>query len=338
LALILGADISTLPLTKTYLTTILCFAPFFIINNIVLAFVRNDNNPNLSMIAMLTGSFSNIILDYIFMFPLGMGMFGAAFATGLAPIISIGILVIHFMKKKNNFIYIHSRMIWRSVRDIFSLGLSTFITEVSSAVVLITFNLVILSLEGNLGVAAYGIVANVALVGVSIFNGIAQGIQPIISKGHGLKNYEMIRKVRKYALLTSLFITLIIYWGMFFNTNSIIGIFNSEQNLEIAQIAQTGFRIYFIGFLFVGINIIMAMYLSVTEYTKDAFIISMARGCIIIVPLVLLLSRIWNMVGVWLAFVLTECIVTMLAIFIVSLRKKSSIKEKISVNIQNELY
>jgi putative MATE family efflux protein len=333
LALILGADISTLPLTKTYLTTILCFAPFFIINNIVLAFVRNDNNPNLSMIAMLTGSFSNIILDYIFMFPLGMGMFGAAFATGLAPIISIGILVIHFMKKKNNFIYIHSRMIWRSVRDIFSLGLSTFITEVSSAVVLITFNLVILSLEGNLGVAAYGIVANVALVGVSIFNGIAQGIQPIISKGHGLKNYEMIRKVRKYALLTSLFITLIIYWGMFFNTNSIIGIFNSEQNLEIAQIAQTGFRIYFIGFLFVGINIIMAMYLSATEQTKDAFIISMARGCIIIVPLVLLLSRIWNMVGVWLAFVLTECIVTMLAIFIVSLRKKSSIKEKISVNI-----
>jgi Na+-driven multidrug efflux pump len=85
---------------------------------------------------------------------------------------------------------------------------------------------------------------------------------------------------------------------MFFKADSIIGIFNSQNNLEIAQIAKTGLRIYFIGFFLVGINIIMAMYLSATERAKDAFIISVARGCIIIVPLVLLLSRIWNMAGV----------------------------------------
>lgn len=338
IALILGADIYTLSLTKTYLTTILCFAPFFIINNIVLAFVRNDNNPNLSMIAMLTGSFSNIVLDYIFMFPLGMGMFGAAFATGLAPIISMGILSIHFVKGKNHFAYIHDRKIWSSTRDIFSLGLSAFITEVSSAVVLITFNLVILRLKGNLGVASYGIVANIALVGVSIFTGIAQGIQPLISKSYGLKNYQVLRKVLKYALLTSLSIALVIYLGMFFNADRIIGIFNSEQNLEISQIAKTGIRIYFIGFFFAGINIIMAMYLSATEHAKNAFIISIARGCIIIVPLVLLLSRIWNMAGIWFAFVLTECIVTMAAIFIASLRKKTLINKKISANMQAELY
>ena len=97
---VLGADSSTLTMSKTYLTTILCFAPFFIMNNILIAFVRNDNNPNLSMIAMLTGSFSNIVLDYIFMFPLKMGIFGAAFATGLAPIISMGILTLHFTRGK----------------------------------------------------------------------------------------------------------------------------------------------------------------------------------------------------------------------------------------------
>lgn len=338
LALTLGADISTLQLTKTYLTTILCFAPFFIINNIVLAFVRNDNNPNLSMIAMLTGSFSNIVLDYIFMFPLGMGMFGAAFATGLAPIISLGVLSIHFVKRKNNFKYIHDRIVWSSTRDIFSLGLSAFITEVSSAVALITFNLVILRLKGNLGVASYGIVANIALVGVSIFTGIAQGIQPLISKEYGLKNYEVIRKVLKLALATSLSVALVVYFGMFFNADSIIGIFNSEQSLEIAQIAKTGFRIYFIGFFFAGINIIMAMYLSAAEHAKDAFIISVARGCIIIVPLVILLSRIWNMAGIWFAFVLTECIVTMGAIFVAFLRKKTLINQKVSANMQSESY
>ena len=93
----LGADKITLPLTKTYLTTILSFSPFFILNNILLAFIRNDNDPKLSMIAMLVSSFSNIILDYVFMFPFSMGIFGAAFATALSSIISLGILSIHFI-------------------------------------------------------------------------------------------------------------------------------------------------------------------------------------------------------------------------------------------------
>ena len=323
LALVLGADMTTLPLTKEYLSTILCFSPFFIMNNIVLAFVRNDNNPNLSMIAMLVGSFSNIVLDYVFMFPFGMGMFGAAFATGLAPIISIGVLSIHFIKKKSKFKYIHSKVKFSYIRDIFGLGLSTFIVEVSSAVVLITFNLVILRLNGNLGVAAYGIVANIALVGISVFTGIAQGVQPLISKGYGLKNHELLQKVKNYALITSISLALFMYLFMFLNSDSIIGIFNSEKNLEIAQIAKSGLRIYFIGFFFVGINIIMSMYLSATERTRDAFIISVSRGCVIIVPLVILLSRIWNITGVWFAFILTECIVTGIAFCMVKLKKKS---------------
>ena len=321
LALLLGADQSTLPMTKTYLATILCFAPFFIMNNILLTFVRNDNNPKLSMIAMLTGSFSNIVLDYIFMFPLGMGMFGAAFATGLAPIISIGILSIHFMKGKNNFRLIKNRTKWSSVWDIVSIGLSAFITELSSAVVLITFNLVVLRLKGNLGVASYGIVANIALVGVSIYTGIAQGIQPLVSKGYGMNDYIVLKKVMKYALITSLCLASLIYFAVFYNTDNIVRIFNSEGNLEVALIAKTGLRIYFLGFFFAGINIIMAIYLSTTESVKNAFIISIARGCVMIVPMVLLLSSIFKMTGVWLAFVLTEFAVSIVTIIMTNLKK-----------------
>ncbi|MCC5911028.1 MAG: MATE family efflux transporter [Clostridiaceae bacterium] len=330
LALMLGADLSTLPMTKVYLTTILCFAPFFILNNIVLAFVRNDNNPNLSMIAMLAASFGNIILDYIFMFPFKMGMFGAALALGFAPIISIGILLCHFRKRANTFRYIPSRITMPSVYDIFSLGSSAFITEISSAIVLITFNLAILRLEGNLGVASYGIVANIAFVGIAIVIGVAQGIQPIISREYGLKNNEALRKVLKLSLFTSMMIAFLMYIGIFFNTDGIIRIFNSEENLEIAKMAKLGLRIYFIGFFFVGVNIIMATYLSAIEYAKGGFIISVARGCIIIVPLVLLLSRTWGMMGIWLSFVLTEFIVTGVAIFIVNLRRKPFMKQEVT--------
>lgn len=200
LATILGANFETLTLTYTYLKTILMFAPFFILNNVLLAFVRNDNSPRLSMIAMLTGSISNIILDYVFMFSFGMGMFGAALATGLAPVISIGVLTIHFITKNNNFIFKKIKLRIDDIKNVFSLGLSAFINEVSSAVVLITFNLVILRIVGNVGVASYGIVANISLVGIAIFTGLSQGIQPLVSRAHGLKDDYTVNKVLKYAV------------------------------------------------------------------------------------------------------------------------------------------
>lgn len=317
IALALGADTSTLPMTRTYLTTILCFAPFFIANNILLAFVRNDNNPRLSMIAMLTGSISNIILDYVFMFPFKMGMFGAAFATGLAPVISIGVLSLHFFNKKNNIRYIRYRLHWNIIIDIVKTGLSAFITEVSSAVVLITFNLVILTLRGNLGVASYAIVANIALVGVSVYTGIAQGVQPLISQGFGRNNSIVVQKVMKYAVITSILVATAMYLGIYFNSEQVIGFFNSEKSKEIAQSTKSGLRIYFIGFFFAGINIIMAMYLSATEKVREAFLVSIMRGCIIIVPLVLILSSMLDMTGVWLSSVITEGFVTVLAITII---------------------
>lgn len=321
LALILGADISTLPMTKTYLMTILCFTPFFILNNIMLAFVRNDNNSKLPMAAMLIGSFSNIVLDYVFMFSMKMGMFGAAFATCLAPMISTVILSIHFVKRKNSFKYVRGKIVFSYIWDILKLGSSALISEISSTIVLITFNLVILGLKGNLGVAAYGIIANIALVVLSIFAAIGQGIQPIVSKGHGLNNHELLKKVLKYALLASTFVALIMYIGMHSNIDRIIGIFNGQKDLEIARIAEMGFKIYFMGFFFAGVNIIAAMYFSATEHAREAFIISVMRGCIVIVPLVLLLSRIWGMAGVWSAFVLAELIVTVIAVFIANIKK-----------------
>ncbi len=332
LALTLGANQQTLPLTISYLSTILIFAPFFILNNIILAFVRNDNNPKLSMVAMLIGSFSNIILDYVFMFPLKMGMFGAAFATGLAPIISLGILLIHFAKKKNAFAFLKSKLQWRSLPDVLSLGLSALIIEISSAVVLITYNLVILNIEGNMGVAAYGIVANIALVGIAVFTGIAQGIQPLISKYYGMQKYDLVKRVRTYAILTAISIAIMIYLCILFYSDDIIRIFNSENNLEIARIAKIGMKIYFAGFLFVGINIVTAMFLSATENAGDAFYITIARGLVLIIPLVLLLSNIYQMIGVWSSFVVTEFLVTILAIVIMKVRNKSLWTKGISNN------
>ncbi len=182
LALALGADREIFAMTKTYLQVILFFAPAFMANDLLLCFVRNDGNPRLSMAAMLAGSFSNIVLDYVFIFPLGMGILGAVLATGFAPVISLGVLSRHWTLKKNRFHFVKAKPELRQAADSIFLGVPALIAEAASGIVIIVFNAVILRLEGNTGVAAYGVVANLSLVVTAVYTGISQGAQPILSR------------------------------------------------------------------------------------------------------------------------------------------------------------
>ena len=99
IAYILGARDNIHTMTNIYIKMILLFSPMFMLNNVLLGFVRNDNHPRLAMIAMLMGSLFNIVFDYIFIFLFNMGIFGAVLATVFSPIVSILILSILFIKK-----------------------------------------------------------------------------------------------------------------------------------------------------------------------------------------------------------------------------------------------
>lgn len=313
IAALLGADADTMDKTTAYLRVILCFAPCFIMNNTLLAFVRNDGNPRLSMAAMLTGSLANIVLDYLFMFPFSMGMSGAAIATGLAPVISMGVLSLHLFSKKSTLSILRCRWSLREAISILSPGVSSFITELSSGIVLMVFNLVILSLAGNTGVAAYGIVANLALVVAAVFTGIAQGLQPLASRSYGAGDGNALKLVFRYGAMLSIVLSVCIYAGANTCWQGIIAIFNSEGSQDLVPIARRGIQLYFAGFLFAGVNIVSAAFLSAVVETGKAFCISIVRGCLAIIPLAFLLPGIWGMDGVWLSFVLAEaaaCVVS----------------------------
>jgi len=122
------------------------------------------------MAAMMIGSFSNIILDYIFIFPMKMGIFGAIFTTGLSPVISIIIILSHWIKRKNTFHVCRTKLKAHIIRQELALGFPSLIAQLSSGIVMITFNAIILKLESNTGVAAYGVIANISLVVVAIYD------------------------------------------------------------------------------------------------------------------------------------------------------------------------
>lgn len=271
--------------------------------------MRNDGAPNISMAAMVTGSLSNVVLDYIFIFPLNMGIFGAVLATGFAPIISIGVLSIHFWKKRNQFHFVRCNIMLIEMKGICLSGIPSLITEVASGVVMIIFNMIILKLQGNIGVAAYGVIANISLVIISIYTGIAQGMQPIMSNGFGSGNQKKVNRILKYGMVLMVCLSIGIYLGIFFGAAPLTAIFNSEGNAMLQKIAEQGMKIYFLACPFAGFNIILSVYFTSTDCPLPANIISILRGFLVIIPLTFFMAAIAKMTGVWLSFPLTECCV-----------------------------
>ena len=311
----LGADSSVFGMTNTYLKVILLFAPAFMLNDVFLCFVRNDGNPRLAMMAMLAGSFSNILLDYIFIFPCNMGILGAVCATGFAPVISMAVLTGH-LKKKDHFARVKCRVQYDLAGKIVALGIPSLITEVASGIVMIVFNFLILDIQGNVGVAAYGVVANLALVVVAIHTGVAQGMQPLISRAFGVKDFKSIRKFLKYAMWTMTVISVLIYAGLFIWAEPIASVFNSEGNLQLQSMAVIGLKLYFTAVWFIGFNVVLAMYFIATENPVPAQVISVLRGIVLVIPVAFVMAYMWEITGVWLTMVVTEGIVCLIGIII----------------------
>lgn len=328
IARMLGADDTVFEMSRTYLQVLLLFSPMFMTNNLLLCFIRNDGAPQLSMAAMITGSLSNVVLDYVFMFPLGMGIFGAVLATGLAPVISILVQSPYLLTKKNQFHLVRCRLSARLSLGIFSSGLPSLITEVSSGIVIIIFNRIILGLDGNTGVAAYGVIANLSLVVIAIYTGISQGIQPILSSNYGKGIRENVQAILRYAVTTVVILSAGVYLCMFFGAEPITAIFNSEKNQILQEIAEAGLKIYFTGCVFAGLNIILSVYFTSTERPLPAQIISVMRGFIVIIPMSFLLSAIAGLPGVWASFPATEFLVSVAGVGLYAVMRKKELKNK----------
>lgn len=317
LAAFLGADEEAHALTSMYITVLLTFSPCFTFNNILVAFSRNDNAPRLAMAAMLTGSFINVVLDYVFVYPLDMGMFGAALATGISPTVSLLLVIsMHNLRGKSTFHLRRCRLRPSLVGKCCALGVSAFIGEVSSCVVILVFNLIVFRLSGNFGVAAYGIIANTAYVVISIFNGVTQGSQPLLSDYYALGEKAAEKKTLRLSIITAVALGGLVWLGVTIFAPQITAVFNSEGNEMVAAVAISGLRIYFVGFWLTGVNLMIAAYFAAVECTRASFAVSISRALIGIVILVVILSQLWGLTGVWMSFPAAELVTVVVAIFL----------------------
>ncbi len=305
---LMGADENLIALGVGYLRIVLIATPLFMMNYTFSGFARNDNAPTHAMIGALCGSMFNVVFDYVFMFPAGLGFTGAALATACCPIVTMAVCSHHFLGRNNTVGFGWRKPDLRHLGKCCGLGTSACVGEITSAVTTATFNTLILGIAGNTGVAAYGIIANISIVALSLFNGIAQGSQPLISESYGRGDSHAVHTFLKLGLLYSAAVEallLVVAWGF---TDGFIAIFNSAGNTELRNLAYTGMREYFLGYIFAGINVMLIAYFSATDKPVPAFVGSLSRGVAAIVGCAVLLSRIFGLQGVWLSFLAAELI------------------------------
>lgn len=302
-----GADETLLELANEYVKPILFVLPLFLFNQMLAAYLRNDNDQNLAMIGVLSGGIFNVFGDYFFVFTLNMGIFGAGLATAIGSCVTFIVLLIHFFKKKNTLKLVKPTKLFSKLGEIFVNGFSSFFVDFAMGILTVLFNRQIMKYLGSDALAIYGPIINISTFVQCCAYSVGQASQPIISINYGANQNDRIKKVLKYSMITC------VIFGVFWTSlsmiypNLYIYIFMSPTE-NILKIAPNIIRMYSISFLLLPINIFSTYYFQAILKPKTAFIVSIMRGLVISGLLSLLLPLI-NANALWFTMPITELII-----------------------------
>lgn len=310
-----------------YLWYIVTFSPFLLFSFLLGGIVRNDGRPKLAMFALVFGSLSNILLDYVFMYPLNMGISGAALATALGPIFSVLILLPHFLRKRGNLYFSIKPANLKIVKKIFSLGFPSFIMEFTIGIITFIYNYAIIKNGyGEIGLAAYLVIGYLMLIILTIFLGMAEGLQPVFSYFNSVGETKKNKDLLKFSVKVFLSVGVISYVLIFFFSGSFYKIFTPDD-LELVRFAKDKSYLYFSGFFLAGFNILMISYWQSTQLTKESRNISLLRSILVPPLLIILLPLIFSRESIWLAHSLGEAITTVFAIYMLLALRRGKAKE-----------
>jgi len=295
--LLLGADTLVFEYVKSYGKILSLFAPFYILPHILNIFTSNDNNPKIAMWGMLLCSITNILLDYIFIVKLNMGMMGASLATAFAQVSYFMILFSHFFKKENTLKIVKISLDKNQVEKIIKTGLPSFLDDISLGLGVFIFNLILLKKASTLHVSALSIIINIQCLIFLFFVGLSQGCQPIISMNYGSNLFNRVKKINKLALIVSILMSFIII-KVFLSYSREIALLFIKDDIHLLELMVEAIPIFFLGTLFMGINLYYIYFFQVTEKSGRSVkllairLISLIIG-IIFIPMLSTIDKIW---------------------------------------------
>lgn len=291
-----------------YIRYIVSFSPFLIFSFLLSGLVRNDGSPKLAMFALAFGSVSNIVLDYVFMCPLNMGIGGAALATAIGPVFSVLIMLPHFLLKKGNLYFAVPKLRLLTVRNIFTLGFPSFIMEFTIGIITFVYNIAIVKYGfGEIGLAAYLLIGYLMLIILTLFLGMAEGLQPVFSHFTGSGEADRCNDMQQFAAKVFLIVGIGCYILIVLSSKYFFSIFNPGDT-ELIAFAADKSLLYFCAFFLAGYNILMISFWQSTGCTAKALAVSLSRSVICLPVLVLVLPHIFDGNTLWLCHSLSEAI------------------------------
>lgn len=322
IASLLGASADTMPYACIYIRVLLLFGPFFALNHLLTAFVRNDGNPTLAMAATLCGVAFNIVFDYILIYVTGWGMFGAVIATSFSPVVGLGVASLHFRARRNTLrvrrICPDARMFLWVLRG----GGATFLTEIAGGAVIVGFNFKLLAMLGDMGVAAYGVISNVSYVMLAVFSGLGNGLQPIVSANFGAGLFDRCRRVLRCGMTVAFASSVLLVLLILTFPAELTALFNRDGDPVLARIAERGIVLYFTSFLLCGTNVVLIAYYQAMLDSRTSVWLSLTRGLIGVFAGLAVLPPLLGADGVWLTAPFAEILASLLAAVLMLKRRR----------------
>ena len=315
LARLLGAEEVTLEYTIHYLQGLAPFAVCFMISYNLEVLVKTDGRPRLALVTVCVGCVTNCVLDYLAIFHWGLGIWGAAAATGASQLLTCIIYLTHFLGKHTTFHPVRFRMDWKIYRRLLPIGISDGLTELCNGLMIFLFNHTILRCIGTDGLVAYTIIAYANTLVINITMGVSQGSQPLISFQNGRGDGTAIGNLLRYGLRTMCGIAAVCFTVLFLAAPKLVAVYLPEAGAEMLTFATDAFRRYSLCYLPVGFNIYIAGFLTAMERPLPAVSISTGRGLILQGSILLLLAAVLGGSSIWFAPVISEVLCLGLSVF-----------------------
>ncbi|MGL5312696.1 MAG: MATE family efflux transporter [Peptostreptococcaceae bacterium] len=327
---LLGATDSLQSLSVDYLRYYALFCIPNLVGIALNSFVRNDNRPKLAMISTIAGAITNIVLDYIFIFTFGLGIKGAAIATGLGQIVTVAILLPHFINKKGNLTLKNVKLEKETIKDLLNIGFPSFLSQISFSIIVLIHNIVIVKTMGEIGVSAYSILNYIGTNIYMVLFGLTLGVQPLISYNFGKRDAEKVLKYYKINSISQIVTTGAFVLICFLFGRDIISIFTND--VKVIEIAYLAVRLGSLSYFIVGLNIGTIVYYQAIEMPKLSTLMCLFRAVIFLPLALIILSNIFGSNGIWGGMLLSEAL-TFIAINLISNIKKSTSKSMDKLNI-----
>ena len=323
-----GASAQTLPYAKDYMEIIL-------LGNVVThlyfglnALQRAAGKPQLSMYMTIFTVIINAILDPIFIWPLGLGIRGAAYATVLSQLLALIWQLVMF-SNKSEFLHFKRgiyRLRSRLVKNILAIGMSPFSMNVCACFVVIIINNSLVSHGGDMAVGAYGIINRIAFIFVMVTIGVNQGMQPIAGYNYGAMKFDRMMRVLKYAVICGTCVTTAGFVVGEFFPEQCVRLFTSDQTL--IYLSVHAMRIMMVSFPIIGYQMVIANFFQSIGKAKISVFLSLSRQLVFLIPLLLVLPTLYGVDGVWWSMPIADTISALVTAVIMALFMRKINKQK----------